>query len=140
MAVFPDTMNRGDARTIERGVHRISVATGYLLVFADGANNTWRLSEGEDCEPGDAPVVLLALDGTNFGIEFTEPTGTEPPSVDPVAPQEAPAVRGDSDDSAGTGSYESRTIKELRALAKSRGLEGYSKLDKDDLITELRDA
>jgi hypothetical protein len=46
------------------------------------------------------------------------------------------AVRGDSGGQ--TGSYESRTVKELRALAKDKGITGGSKLGKDKLIKALR--
>lgn len=46
------------------------------------------------------------------------------------------APRGDAGGS--TGSYESRTAKELKELAKERGLTGYSKLNKKQLIAALR--
>jgi Rho termination factor, N-terminal domain len=52
------------------------------------------------------------------------------------APTEA--ARGDAGDS--TGSYEARTAKELRVLARERGLTGYSKLNKTALIAALRKA
>jgi hypothetical protein len=54
------------------------------------------------------------------------------------ASQADPAPRGDA---GGTGgSYEARTVTELRKLAKSRKVKGYSKMSKEKLIATLRAA
>lgn len=135
---MPETMNKGEVRYIERPVHEISVGAGRLTVYnAEAADTAERLTvvapDMEAYQPGDVPVILTAIDGVNYNVTYTDiPVVTKTA----VAP---PAVRGDSaGDGKQTGSYESRTVKELRELAKERGFERYSQLDKEELIEVLR--
>lgn len=119
------SFNPGQGRSLERRIRRVDVATGTLIATAaDEEPVVLGPGEGEDFD--DALLTLHSPTGAKAAITY----------FDDPEPKTKRAVRGDSGGSG--GSYESRTLKELQALAKDRGLTGYSELNKTDLIEVLR--
>ncbi len=135
------------------------------VIFEDEVGAPGGLSGGRNRVPGEQDTVSPeATAGHEKGAALNEeapepasdPDASEAPTADDTAEgrQEAkdnadtgdddgePASRGDSDENGdpegGTGPFESRTVAELKATAKAKGITGVSKLNKDDLIARLR--
>jgi hypothetical protein len=122
------TFNPDQSRTLDKRVERIDVNIGSLLVTE--ADQPILVEEGttEDFSSV-ANLTLYSPNGARAVIYyFDEADSVETP-------------RGDSGGSG--GSYESRTVTELRDLAKERGIEVKGKGDKKpvkaDYIKALRD-
>lgn len=146
MATERLSLNKHEVNVIERDVETVTVGVGSLVVV-DTTLAKDKIAQveadGDTYQAGGHPLALFAIEGANYSVVYTDPTGTEAP----VLPREVPATtvpateRGDA--GGDTGSFESRTVPELEALVEERGIavEGTGKggnILKADLIEALR--
>lgn len=137
------SVNKNEVQAFERQVQSITVGTGSIVVTGNGAPVT--VGEGSTYDAGNSTTLtILAVEASNYAVTFAE-NAVRPVFQEATAgEQAAPTVRGDADsgDSAQTGSFESRTVPQLRDLAKVRGLtvtgKKGKKPNKADFIKALR--
>ena len=121
-----------DTRSFDRPIARVEVNTGQVIASRRSLDPT-----------PPTPVVIDAgdyedLDGVGAYdlYSFGGASVTVTYAGDLV---EEPTIRGDSDeDGKQTGSFESRTVEELKTLARERGIDNVSDLKKKEVIAELR--
>jgi hypothetical protein len=138
----------GYQNTYDREVRSISVTDGKLFVSANDEDFT--LKDGSTATFDNASAIFVSVPGgchANGSIVYAD-NAVMPVFQNATAlPQELhhdAAVRGDADSEDGkqTGSFESRTVAQLRDLARERGVEVTGKKGKEpakaDFIKALR--
>lgn len=122
--------NPNQTQTLPAPVRTITVATGSVVI-----------TDGHEAVVVQEDSSYDAANGQVAGLSVFSPNGARVSvtySDEPL--EEAPVERGDS--GGNTGSFESRTVKELRDLAKERGLTVTGKKGKKpvkaDFIKALR--
>lgn len=162
------TVNPNQTKPIDRPVSTIEVSVGSATVIVPASqklpddesktqvpeetqDTSYTLNAGDDALElhGQGGINVFSSSGASVTVVYEDELikNRRPGEQDTVSPEataghEKGASRGDSDPDGdpegGSGSFESRTLKELRQTAKERGLTGVSKLNKDDLIARLR--
>jgi hypothetical protein len=143
------TLNIQDSKALEAPVREISVGVGSVLVTRkvptdeDGGYEieSTLVDKDKPYDGKDTPsLALYSPDGAHVTVLYASefPIVQEPPDTASGVSAAPAADRGDTGGGSG-GSYESRTLEELRELAKDRDLKGTSGFSKSELIDALRE-
>jgi hypothetical protein len=135
------TMNQGDTRTFDAGLASVQVGVGSVIV-TDGHDSTVVKADTDtdtyDCE-GKPSLALYSPDGANVAVTYQDEVETPQEPAQRVSGVSAePEVSERGDTGGNGGSYESRTLEELRELAAQRNIKGRAGLSKAELIEALR--
>jgi hypothetical protein len=136
----------GYSNTYDREIASIRVTDGKLYVSAAGEDYT--LKDGGSVTFDNTPTVFVSVPSgshANGAITYADnavmPVFQNETSLPEELRQDV-SVRGDADGGKQSGSFESRTVTELRDLAKERGIEvkgkGGKKPVKADFVKALR--
>lgn len=135
MAPESFTMNEGDTKSFDAGLASVQVGVGSVIV-TDGHDSTVVEADTDtdtfDCE-GKPSLALYSPNGAVLAVTYQDEI-----QVAPEPPHGVTAVSERGDTGGNGGSYESRTLEELRELASERNIKGRAGLSKSQLIEALR--
>jgi len=155
-------MNPGQGNTLPGPVRSITVQSGQIVVIdpttKPATTTTLSADETYDAE-GKAGLGISDIDGSRIYYESSNEADNRTSSQLVTAPDQRPEqltdIHGEpkdapvpttvvpnagdaDDDDTGSGSYEDRTVAQLKATAKKNGVELHGASTKKDIIEKIR--